>query len=113
MLTNLRLKALRMAMVNTPNRGIKLHEYQAGNLLNKWKVPIAIGHVADNVDTAYDIAKKLGPNGCVVKSQILGGGRGLGHFRESPSTAMKPAARATPPSTTTALRASTASKMAS
>jgi hypothetical protein len=68
MLTNLRFKALRMAMVNTPARGIKLHEYQAGALLNKWKVPIAIGHVADNVDEAYDIAKKLGPNGCVVKS---------------------------------------------
>lgn len=68
MLTNLRFKALRMAMVSTPARGIKLHEYQAGALLNKWKVPIAIGHVADNVDDAYDIAKKLGPNGCVVKS---------------------------------------------
>lgn len=34
------------------------------------------------MDGAYAIAKKF-HNGCVIKSQILGGGRGLGHFRET------------------------------
>lgn len=69
-------------MINTPARGIKLHEYQAGALLDKWKVAIPIGETAGSADEAFDIAKKFS-NGCVVKSQILGGGRGLGHFKEN------------------------------
>jgi hypothetical protein len=78
MLTQIRMKMFRASMsgtmVNTPNRGIKLHEYQAGALLNKWKVPIPLGETATSAEGAYAIAQKL--NGCVVKSQILGGGRG-------------------------------------
>ena len=62
-------------------RGIKLHEYQAGALLNSFGCPIPIGEVAFDHEQAHSIAKNL--NGCVVKSQILGGGRGLGHFREN------------------------------
>jgi len=69
-------------MVNTPARGIKLHEYQAAQLLNQFKVAIPIGQTATDTDSAYQIAKKFS-NGCVIKSQILGGGRGLGHFREN------------------------------
>ena len=69
-------------MVITPNRGIKLHEYQAGALLDKFKVAIPVGETATTADEAHAIAKKL-ENGCVVKSQILGGGRGLGHFKEN------------------------------
>ena len=70
------------SMVNTPARGIKLHEYQAGALLDKWNVAIPIGQTATTAEQAYDIAKKM-EGGCVVKSQILGGGRGLGHFKET------------------------------
>jgi succinyl-CoA synthetase beta subunit len=86
MLANLRTKMARTAMgtnmINTPARGIKLHEYQAGALLDKWKVAIPLGETATSAEGAYEIAKKF-PNGCVVKSQILGGGRGLGHFIEN------------------------------
>ena len=54
-------------LVNTQYRGIKLHEYQAGALLNSYKVSIPIGEVAFNEDEAYKIAKKL-KGGCVIKS---------------------------------------------
>ena len=85
MLTNLRYRASRLALskfVATPARGIKLHEYQAGALLDKYKVAIPIGQTAQNAEDAFKIAKTM-PNGCVVKSQILGGGRGMGHFKET------------------------------
>lgn len=65
-----------------PMRGIKLHEYQAGALLHKFSVPIPLGSVAFTAEEAEAEAKKL-PGGCVVKSQVLGGGRGLGHFKET------------------------------
>jgi len=66
----------------TQTRGIKLHEYQAGDLLSKYGVPIPLGTVATTTAEALAIASKF-DNGCVVKSQILGGGRGMGHIRET------------------------------
>jgi succinyl-CoA synthetase beta subunit len=69
-------------LYQVPNRGIKLHEYQAGELLNSYKVAIPIGDVAFSIKEAKKIASKF-ENGCVVKSQILGGGRGLGHIKET------------------------------
>ena len=87
MLNQLRMKMARAAvsgnsLINTPARGIKLHEYQAAQLLNKHKVAIPLGETATTAEGAFAIASKL-PNGCVVKSQILGGGRGMGHFKEN------------------------------
>jgi hypothetical protein len=35
-----------------PMRRIKLHEYQAGALLNSFKVPIPLGNVAFSADDA-------------------------------------------------------------
>lgn len=65
-----------------PARGIKLHEYQAGALLHQFKVAIPLGDVAFTDEEAYKLANKFS-NGCVVKSQILGGGRGMGHIKET------------------------------
>ena len=65
-----------------PMRGLKLHEYQAGALLNSFQVPIPVGEVAFSADEAHKIASGI-PGGCVVKSQVLGGGRGLGHVKET------------------------------
>lgn len=73
---------MQKAIVDTPVRGIKLHEYQAGALLSSFNTPIPIGEVAWDHEQAHSIASKLS-KGCVVKSQILGGGRGMGHFKES------------------------------
>jgi succinyl-CoA synthetase beta subunit len=69
-------------LMTTPQRGIKLHEYQAGNLLASFNVSIPLGEVAKTADEAKAIASKF-ENGCVVKSQILGGGRGMGHIKET------------------------------
>ena len=69
-------------LTQQPVRGIKLHEYQAGALLDKFNVKIPLGTVAHSPDEVHSIASKF-ENGCVVKSQILGGGRGQGHFRET------------------------------
>ncbi len=40
-----------------PMRGLKLHEYQAGKLLHKFRVPIPLGNVAFNGKEAYLVAK--------------------------------------------------------
>lgn len=65
-----------------PQRGIKLHEYQAGKLLDSYRVSIPIGDVAFTPEEAKKIAQGF-DNGCVIKSQILGGGRGMGHIKET------------------------------
>jgi succinyl-CoA synthetase beta subunit len=56
---------------------MKIHEYQAKNLLAKYGVPVPRGEVAETVDEAVDAAKKLGGK-VVVKAQIHAGGRGKG-----------------------------------
>ena len=45
-------------------------------------MPIPLGETAKTPEGVFEVASKL-PGGCVVKSQILGGGRGMGHFRET------------------------------
>lgn len=65
-----------------PMRGLKLHEYQAGALLSSHQVPIPLGNVAFSPDEAQKIASGI-TGGMVVKSQVLGGGRGMGHFKET------------------------------
>ena len=69
-----------------PMRRLKLHEYQAGKLLHSYKVPIPLGNVAFNPKEAFLVAKQFGTNKeleYVVKAQVLGGGRGLGYFKEN------------------------------
>ena len=70
------------SLVATQLRGIKLHEYQAGALLDSFRVKIPLGEVAFSAEECEKIAATM-PGGCVVKSQILGGGRGRGHIKES------------------------------
>ncbi len=40
-----------------PLRRLKLHEYQAGRLLHKYRVPIPLGNVAFNGKEAFLVAK--------------------------------------------------------
>jgi hypothetical protein len=58
MLSNTLKRATKLgqSMVSTPARGIKLHEYQAGALLDKFNVAIPLGVTAKSVDEAYKIA---------------------------------------------------------
>ena len=57
---------------------MKIHEYQAKEILRKYNVPVPEGHVAFTVDEAVDAAKRLPTKIAVVKAQIHAGGRGKG-----------------------------------
>ncbi len=57
---------------------MKIHEYQAKQILAKYGVTIPRGKVAFTVDEAVNAAEKLGTEICVVKAQIHAGGRGKG-----------------------------------
>lgn len=57
---------------------MKIHEYQAKQILAKYGVTIPRGIVAFTVDEAVKAAEELGTEICVVKAQIHAGGRGKG-----------------------------------
>ncbi|MFC1681016.1 ADP-forming succinate--CoA ligase subunit beta [Pseudomonadota bacterium] len=57
---------------------MKIHEYQAKEILNKFGVKTPRGHPCFSVDEATAAADKLGGDAWVVKAQIHAGGRGKG-----------------------------------
>ena len=58
---------------------MKIHEYQAKEILRKFNVAVPNGSVAFSGDEAVKIAgNDLGGNAWVVKAQIHAGGRGKG-----------------------------------
>jgi succinyl-CoA synthetase beta subunit len=60
---------------------MKIHEYQAKEILKKYAVPVPRGEMAETREQAESAAKKLfdaGATGVVVKAQIHAGGRGKG-----------------------------------
>jgi succinyl-CoA synthetase beta subunit len=57
---------------------MKIHEYQAKQLMKKFNVPVPSGEVASTPDQAYQIAQNLQGTKFVVKAQIHAGGRGKG-----------------------------------
>jgi succinyl-CoA synthetase beta subunit len=60
---------------------MKIHEYQAKAILQKYGVSIPRGEMASTRDEAETVAKRLldaGAGGVVVKAQIHAGGRGKG-----------------------------------
>ena len=57
---------------------MKIHEYQAKELLRAHGVPVPRGYPAFNVREAVEAAQKLGGPVWVVKAQIHAGGRGKG-----------------------------------
>jgi len=56
---------------------MKIHEYQAKNLLRAYNVPVPEGSVAETPEQAKKVAETLGRT-CIVKAQIHAGGRGKG-----------------------------------
>jgi len=56
---------------------MKIHEYQAKDILAHYKVPVPRGEVAFSAEEAVAAAKKIGGS-VVVKAQIHAGGRGKG-----------------------------------
>ncbi len=60
---------------------MKIHEYQAKAIFQRYGVPVPRGEMATTRDEAEAIAKRLlsaGASGVVVKAQIHAGGRGKG-----------------------------------
>jgi len=57
---------------------MKIHEFQAKNIISHYGVAVPKGLIAKTVDEALDAAKKLEKEVCVVKAQIHAGGRGKG-----------------------------------
>ncbi len=72
---------------------MKIHEFQAKQILSKFGVRIPRGEVADTPEKAREIAEKIGPK-VVVKAQIHAGGRGKGggvKLAQTPQEAQKSA----------------------
>ena len=67
---------------------MKIHEYQAKQLLREAGVPVPRSQVAFTAAEAKEAAAKLiaetGNEVVVIKSQIHAGGRGKGRFKEHP-----------------------------
>ncbi len=57
---------------------MKIHEYQAKELLQRFGVPVPEGRLATTVDEAVQAWRDLKSPLCVVKAQIHAGGRGKG-----------------------------------
>ncbi len=57
---------------------MKIHEYQGKELLQRFKVPVPAGGVAETPEGARQVAEALERRPFVVKAQIHAGGRGKG-----------------------------------
>ena len=57
---------------------MKIHEYQAKEILRKFNVAVPNGRVAFSAEEAVHSAEEIGGELWVVKAQIHAGGRGKG-----------------------------------
>jgi len=57
---------------------MKIHEYQAKELFNKYSIPVPAGTVAFTIDEAMKAARQLDTEPVVIKAQVHAGGRGKG-----------------------------------
>jgi succinyl-CoA synthetase beta subunit len=57
---------------------MKIHEYQAKQVMRNYNIPVPKGGVADTADAARDVAAGMGGKLFVVKGQVHAGGRGKG-----------------------------------
>ena len=72
---------------------MKIHEYQAKNILREYNIPVPRGEVADTPEKAKEIASTLKTR-VVIKAQIHAGGRGKGggvRLAQSPEEAFSAA----------------------
>ncbi len=74
---------------------MKIHEYQAKDILARYGIPIQAGHVAHTPEEAEAIARELG-GPVVIKAQVYVGGRGKAggiQFGDTPEEARAAAAK--------------------
>ncbi len=64
--------------LNVEKRGriLKIHEFQAKEVLAKYGISVPQGYATETTDNARELAEKLGGYPVVVKAQIHAGGRG-------------------------------------
>lgn len=55
---------------------MKMHEYQAKKILQKYRIPVPAFAVASNIEEAEKAIKELGLQEAVIKVQVHAGGRG-------------------------------------
>src|SRR5260370_34175802 len=74
---------------------VKIHEYQAKDILARYGIPIQPGRVAHTPEEARAIARELG-GPVVIKAQVYVGGRGKAggmHFAATPEQERAAAAK--------------------
>ncbi len=57
---------------------MKLYEYQAKEILHKYNINIPKGEAVTDAEGAAKIYNQLGAERCIIKAQVLAGGRGKG-----------------------------------
>lgn len=70
---------------------MKIHEFQAKQILQRFGVQVPRGEVAATPEKVYEIAQKIGPK-VVLKAQVHAGGRGKGggiRLAKSPEEALE------------------------
>ena len=75
---------------------MKLYEFQAKNILKNYGILVPQGKVISSSDDAPEVFREIGCASCVIKAQILAGGRGKGggiQFVNTPSEAQTIASR--------------------
>lgn len=66
------------AAAQKESMNMKIHEFQAKEVLSRYGAALLKGRVAHSVEDAVDVAKEIGGEVWVVKAQIHAGGRGKG-----------------------------------
>ncbi|KAH9835790.1 succinate-CoA ligase [Rhodofomes roseus] len=61
-------------------RFLSIHEYQSVKLLNSYGIPTPKSISAHSPEEAFEAARQFESTGCVIKAQVLAGGRGKGKF---------------------------------
>ncbi|KAH9937450.1 succinate-CoA ligase [Fomitopsis serialis] len=61
-------------------RFLSIHEYQSVTLLNSYGIPTPKSIPAKSPEEAFEAARQFESTGCVIKAQVLAGGRGKGKF---------------------------------
>jgi succinyl-CoA synthetase beta subunit len=59
---------------------MKIHEYQARQILSDHGIPVPAAEVVRSPEAAADAFKKIHADACVVKAQVYAGGRGKAGF---------------------------------
>lgn len=77
------------ALNKQPVRHLNVHEHISYSLLNEAGIPTPKFGVAKTADEAAKIATDLNTKDLVLKAQVLAGGRGKGHFKDSTVSGVK------------------------